>query len=137
MLPMMSENVQPRDISEATDSEDFTSESEEGGLIPGEDEKIDGGDLEELVLTLQDDSMPVVATIANDNESNMNEGLEEKLSYLLVDFSKEIARIMGDTNVMAASLHDLGPAHVPVHHSFELTNEKPNLSRCTKESSKA
>lgn len=68
--------------------------------------------------------MSVLETIAENNESNANEKLGKKLYHLSVDVSEEVARILNGSDVVAASFHDLGPANVPVQHSFELKNEK-------------
>lgn len=92
--------MQPRDTSEAADSEDFTSNSGEEDSVSDEGKTNDGSDREEIVLTLQDDTVPVFSTMEKDNDSNVNEELRKQLSYLSI-------------------------GHVPILHLLELTNEKP------------
>lgn len=50
--------------------------------------------------------------------------LTEKLLHLWSEDATEIREILNEPNVVAASLHDLGPADVPIQHSFELTNDQ-------------
>lgn len=49
----------------------------------------------------------------------------EKWSHFKTEVSDEILKTLNRKNVVAFSLHDLGPADVPVQHSFTLTGEQP------------
>lgn len=127
-LPMISEYARPRDLGSGTDSEDFTSSSEATDVSSGGEEEGNEGDQVEYVVMIQSDAESSTGNHAEDQGATIRQELEEKLAHLPKGNAEHLTKILSGSGIIAASLHDLRPANVPVRHSFELKNDEPIYS---------
>lgn len=122
-LPMISEYVQPRQLTGDTNSEDFTSESENEAEELAADEESE--EEQPVLMLLEDLDLNASESKVAQNNSELALDLRRKLTHLESEEAIKISRTMLQTNVIASSLLDLGPADVPVQHEFELTDDRP------------
>lgn len=118
-LPMVPEYTWTRALSDNTDSEDFTSGSEDAESSCEDD----GKDQEALVLVMRDD------IIGQEEEISTESELRKKLSHLAIHEIDQIVDLHNSKDVVANTLYDLKPSHVPHRHSFELIDTHPSYHR--------
>lgn len=127
LLQMVYLLSQPRQYDEHTDSEDFTSNSEEEESAQHcNDNNVTNN---ELVLTIQSSSECVKGLLEYvsqiDHGVDLCQELCQKLDNLPRNFTKAVEVIMMESNSVAKSMQDLRPADVPFRHLFELIDDTP------------
>lgn len=121
VLPMVAEYDRQRVTTNHTDSEDFTSDSEENGS-PDEREE---GDDDGLVLTIQDHDVNEHECDFNPSKDLVRVQLRKRLAHIQEETKEKIEKVFLNNDVSGSSLYDLRTSSVPYRHHFELTDETP------------
>ena len=118
-----------QDYQEGTDSEEFTSASEDDEDGSDTDSE-DGDDL--VVALLNEEALePELfrgtpdATGSNQEQGRGPASFYDKVVHLPTSMQETIVENLEESGVVARSLDDLRPSDVPIQHEFELTDSSP------------